>query len=106
MKAEGMGDLWDGEMRPCLVLGKRVLVLKQDGVVHAYADACAHLNVPLSEGRFEGGVLTCRAHEFRYDAATGAGLNPRTARLEPYAAKLEGGQVWIDLTLGTPPAPP
>jgi toluene monooxygenase system ferredoxin subunit len=101
-KAEGMGNLWDGEMRSCRLEGRRVLVLKQDGAVRAYEDKCAHLGVPMSEGRFEGGVLTCRAHEYQYDADTGMGINPRAARLKSYPAKLEGGDVWVDVTAEIP----
>jgi toluene monooxygenase system ferredoxin subunit len=97
-KAEGMEDLWDGEMRSCRVDGRRVLVLKLEGAVRAYEDRCAHLAVPMSEGRFEGGVLTCRAHEYQYDAATGEGINPRTVRLKAFPARLEKGEIWVDVT--------
>jgi toluene monooxygenase system ferredoxin subunit len=97
-KAEGMEGLWEGEMRACRVEGQPVLILKQDGAVHAYEDRCAHKAVPLSEGRLEGGVLTCRAHEFSYDAASGKGINPGNARLRAYAAKQEAGDIWVDVT--------
>ena len=97
-KAEGMADLWEGEMRGCRVEGHPVLVLKQAGVVRAYSDRCAHLAVPLSEGRFTDGVITCRAHAFSYDAATGGGINPGNVRLRAYAAKTEAGEIWVDLT--------
>ncbi len=97
-KAEGMGDLWEGEMRSCKVEGNPVLLLKQAGRVHAYADRCAHQAVPMSEGRFRDGVLTCRAHEYAYDAATGAGINPGNVRLRAYATKSEAGEIWVDTT--------
>ena len=96
-KAEGLADMWEGEMRACRVAGMRLLIIKQAGAVRAYADRCAHLGMPLSEGRFRDGVITCRSHEFTYDAATGSGINPGNVRLQPFAAKCEEGEIWVDL---------
>lgn len=100
-KAEGLEDLWEGEMRACRVEGKPILVLMQEGAVRAYLDRCAHLGVPMSEGHFQRGLLICRAHAYVYDAATGQGVNPRNVHLQSYPAKREEGSVWIDLGEGT-----
>ena len=97
-KAASLADLWSGEMRGVLVDGRRVLLVNLDGDVHAYEDRCLHQSVPLSEGRLEGHVLTCSAHEWQYDACTGRGINPENVRLRGFAVRLEGDDVLVDVT--------
>lgn len=70
-------ELWIGEMRPVVVGGRRVLLLRTERGVHAYEDRCPHLGYPLSRGSLGGATLTCGAHEFRFDADTGRGKNPK-----------------------------
>jgi toluene monooxygenase system ferredoxin subunit len=92
-----LGELWDGEMRGVLVDGRHLLLVKLDGCMHAYADRCPHLGTKLSTGTFEDGVITCAAHCFEFDARTGAGVNPRNARLHIYAVAVEGDDVLVEL---------
>jgi toluene monooxygenase system ferredoxin subunit len=91
-----LADLWDGEMQSCPVGGRQVLMLKLDGVVHAYEDRCAHQGVPLSEGELEGGVLTCRAHHWQYDASSGRGVNPAAACLKALPVRVEDDCILVD----------
>jgi toluene monooxygenase system ferredoxin subunit len=90
--------LWSGELRGCVVDGRKVLVARRGAEVLAYEDRCAHLGVPLSQGRLEGDVLTCSAHEWTYDLRTGRGLNPASACLKRFPVKVEDGQVWVDVS--------
>jgi toluene monooxygenase system ferredoxin subunit len=89
-------ELWVGEMRSCDVAGRRVLLLRLQSGVYAYEDRCAHLRVPLSEGTLRHGVLTCSAHAFEYDAATGRGINPKNTRIVALPVRIEGGHIWVD----------
>jgi nitrite reductase/ring-hydroxylating ferredoxin subunit len=38
-------------------------------------------------------------HGWSYDAATGEGINPRSARLHRNAVKIENGKDWVDVEL-------
>ncbi len=96
-KAARLEELWSGEMRGITLAGRKVLLVNLEGTVRAYEDRCAHLGVPLSEGRLEGTRLTCRAHHWQYDAATGRGLNPAAARLIPLATRVENGDVLVEI---------
>jgi toluene monooxygenase system ferredoxin subunit len=89
-------DLWTGELRGFLLADRRVLLLRTDAGVFAYEDRCAHLGVPLSQGKLSGNVLTCRAHHHSYDASTGLGINPRGARLNALPVRIENGVVSVD----------
>ena len=96
-KVAALDDLWSGEMKAVAVKGVKVVLLRRDSTVIAFEDRCAHLGVPLSQGRLEGDVLTCAAHEWQYDVTSGQGVNPAKARLRRFAVKVDAGQVWVDV---------
>jgi toluene monooxygenase system ferredoxin subunit len=77
--------------------GARLVMVRLGDDVHAYADRCAHLGFALSEGLLEGKILTCAAHHWQYDASTGCGVNPPTARLVRYPVRIEQGQIYVEI---------
>lgn len=91
-------SLWDGEMEAFDVGDEEVLVVKVDGQVRAYDGICPHQSVSLVEGELENGVLTCRAHEYQFDALTGAGVNPKGMALTRHDIEVdEQGMVRVRL---------
>jgi toluene monooxygenase system ferredoxin subunit len=88
-------DLWEGEMVGYEVDGKKVLLLRHDGKVCAYADRCPHLAARLSEGTLENGTLTCAAHHWMFAAATGEGVNPRGICLTRYEVRIDNHEIWV-----------
>ncbi len=90
-------ELWIGEMRGVTLRGRRVLVLRTEDGVRAYEDRCAHLGLPLSLGKLEDGVITCRAHHYQYAACSGCGVNPERVRLRPYPVRVSDGQIAVDV---------
>lgn len=88
-------ELWVGEMFAYAVEGRAVLLARLQDGFHAVADRCPHQDVSLSEGELAGGVLTCRAHRWEFDLASGRGLNPATARLARHAVRVEDGRVLV-----------
>jgi nitrite reductase/ring-hydroxylating ferredoxin subunit len=105
----GIDELWDGEME-CLRVGNEdILLLKLDGQIHAYQGRCPHQGVALAEGELDGGVLTCRAHHWQFDAANGQGVNPKSARLKSFPVRVVERKVIIEIERGNDgvePAPP
>jgi nitrite reductase/ring-hydroxylating ferredoxin subunit len=81
-------SLWDGEMESFDVDDAEVLVVKVDGQIQAYDGICPHQSQSLVEGDLEGGVLTCRAHEWQFDARTGEGINPRDTCLRRHDVRV------------------
>lgn len=90
-------ELWVGEMRGVALGAERLLVVRLEDRVCVYRDRCPHQGYPLSEGKLEQGVITCRVHEHRFDAASGAGINPRGSCLSAVPTRVEGGRVWVEL---------
>ncbi len=81
-------SLWDGEMESFDVGDAEVLVVKVDGQIRAYDGICPHQSQSLVEGELEGGVLTCQAHEWQFDARTGRGINPRDTCLQRHDVRV------------------
>ena len=97
LRVARLDALWDGEMRGFQVGGRKLLLVKLDGQVFAYEDRCAHLGVPLSQGRLEAELITCSAHHYQYCARSGAGVNPRAVRLRAFPVAIDDGWVAVDL---------
>ena len=97
-------ELWVGELRQVRIERTRVLLLRTDAGVFAYADRCPHLGVLLSTGTLDKNTLICAAHQFQFDAATGEGINPSCLRLHPFPVQCKDGGIWVDVSR-PPPTP-
>lgn len=89
--------LWSGEKQGFTLNGKKVLLVNVEDRFYAYEDRCAHQAVELSKGTLEGHILTCRAHDWSYDARTGEGINPHRIKLKRYPLKIVNNDIFIDL---------
>jgi toluene monooxygenase system ferredoxin subunit len=96
-KVAALDDLWGGEMTARIVAGRKILLVRIGDHTYAYEDRCAHLGVALSEGRLDGDVLTCSAHDWQYDVRSGKGINPASACLTPFAVRIEAGNIMVDV---------
>ena len=90
-------DLWSGEMMGLEVDGTRILLVNIDSRIYAHLDACPHQNSRLSEGTLTGRTLRCARHQWEFDACSGAGVNPQSARLTPLPVKLDGEDILVDI---------
>lgn len=77
-------DLWDGETLTVDIRGRPILLIKVAGSIQAFQGWCPHQAHPLAEAEFDGETLTCGAHLWQFDGATGKGINPRHARLRQF----------------------
>ena len=98
-RAVALGDLSSGEMLGCRVGARRVLLARVGEEVHAYEDRCAHLGVPLSEGKLNDTRLMCHAHYWEYDLVTGCGVNPSGVCLVRFPVRVEDGIVLVDVDI-------
>ena len=95
--------LWDGEMESFDVGDDEVLVVKVDGQIRAYDGICPHQSQSLVEGDLEGGILTCRAHEWQFDVRTGQGVNPTDTCLLRHDVRVSSdGMVQVRLRRRSP----
>jgi nitrite reductase/ring-hydroxylating ferredoxin subunit len=82
--------------RLAVVAGPRELLVLRDGADVRVVDlACPHEGFRLADGDFERGVLTCPAHGWRFDIATGACLTGEED-VRSYRVALAGEDVLVD----------
>ena len=75
--------------------GDRVAVFLMDGKLSAIANACAHQNGPLGEGKIIDCLVTCPWHGFQYDVRSGRSPAPFTEKVPTYRIRLEDGMVEV-----------
>ncbi len=93
-----LGDLWQGEMEEFEVDGEEILLLHtESGNVRAIPANCPHQEHPLVEGTLEGNTLTCNAHLWQFDVASGKGINPDDAKLCFFPVRIENDDVYVDV---------
>jgi nitrite reductase/ring-hydroxylating ferredoxin subunit len=93
-------QLWDGEMECFRAGDTTILLLKINGQFHAYQAHCPHQGASLAEGELDGGLLTCTAHKWQFDARNGQGVNPKSARLKCFPVRVVERKVLIEMDLG------
>jgi len=80
------------------IMARAVGVFKEaDGSFRAMEVGCKHELADLTTGRIKGDEVTCPWHGWRYNLRTGECLWGGTARLRPYACKVEGDNIYISL---------
>ncbi len=75
--------------------GDRVAVFLMEGKLSAIANACAHQNGPLGEGKIIDCLVTCPWHGFQYDVRSGRSPAPFTEKVPTYRIRLENGMVEV-----------
>lgn len=84
-----------GRTRPTAVLLALI-----DGQVHAFEDACPHAGWPLSDGDFDGCLLTCARHFWEFDVAKGNSRAPVGWPLRTFPIQVDGfDDVLVDVYL-------
>lgn len=91
-------------MQAVTVDGHKLIVLRADGQVVAYRDACPHEGYALSvHGERQDFVIVCNKHLWEFDAATGEHISriPRPqCNLQRFAAREVGEMIEVDLGAG------
>jgi nitrite reductase/ring-hydroxylating ferredoxin subunit len=75
--------------------GKTVALFNVNGTIHAIADACLHAGQSLGYGVFDGKVVRCRGHGWRFDVTTGEVVGAPGAGVACYAARVKNGRILV-----------
>lgn len=93
-------DLWEGDILDVELEGEQVLLVHMlDGTVKAYQGFCPHQELLLADGTWDPdtNVLLCHGHNWEFDLASGAGLNPAGCRLFEYEARIDDDKVLVGI---------
>lgn len=82
--------------------GQRVAVFRHNRALSAIANACAHQNGPLGEGRIIGDCVTCPWHGFQYRLADGRSPEPFTEKVPTYNLRIDGTTVLVNEAANPP----
>lgn len=89
-----------GRINKASIGSVNLILLRVDGEVFAYADACPHEGHALSRGELEADVLICARHFWEFEVRTGKHIS-RVHRpqcdLKPFAVRLAGERIEVDL---------
>ena len=77
--------------------GRRIAVFNDEGTLRAIDDACAHKGSTLADGVVRNGVVTCSAHLWRFDLATGDRQDAPGYAQETFSVTTDGDMVVIDI---------
>jgi nitrite reductase/ring-hydroxylating ferredoxin subunit len=71
-KALSESELPAGARQVVELEGHKVLLLNQEGKIHAVANSCPHMKLPMKKGKItEDGLIVCPFHRSAFDLTTG-----------------------------------
>ena len=74
-----------------------ILLVRSKEGVSALQNVCPHERCYLHTGRLEDGAIVCPGHGWRFDACTGRGISPRTAKLDRYDVTVQDDRIQVAL---------
>jgi 3-phenylpropionate/trans-cinnamate dioxygenase ferredoxin component len=97
-----ISSLAPGNMLEISIDGRPILLIHHMDQVYATAARCTHAQGPLAQGKLQGNRLTCPRHGSVFDIKSGIVLQGpygamKTRELEVYRARVESGQIEVDL---------
>ena len=106
IKLAKVGDFAETRIKSFQILGKFIAIVREpDGTFYATEIACKHNNADLTTGRFDGDVVTCSRHGWKYNIRTGECFNQNSTPLRRHALKREGEDLLVSMTPVEPEAP-
>jgi 3-phenylpropionate/trans-cinnamate dioxygenase ferredoxin subunit len=78
------------------VSGKELALFNVDGTIFAIDDSCLHQGMSLAASKFEGKVVTCSGHGWKYDVTTGSTLSSPGFGVASYPVKVVDGKIMVE----------
>ncbi len=97
LKTVDLHDIPEGEILTMEVDGSDVILSRNGSVVSCFANACAHLGMPMDMGEVDDGIITCPHHGFQYDLKSGECLTAPEVQLQPHAVRVIRNKVEVRL---------
>ncbi len=98
VKAGPLAMLPEGSVAEVRVEGRTVALCNSGGTVYAVDGICPHAGGPLGHGALHGTWLVCPFHAWEFDCRTGENDFDASISVPTYAVKLEGGDIYVDVT--------
>ena len=96
--AGAFDDIDDQDVKRFDYGGRTFAVYRVAGRVYASDGLCTHEQAPLCDGLVMDHIIECPKHNGRFDIRDGRPLRaPACVALKTYPAKVEGGQIFIEI---------
>lgn len=96
-----LDEIIEGGINKASLAGIQLILLRADGELYAYEDACPHERHPLSLGELEGDILTCAKHLWEFEIRTGkhiSRINRPKCDLRSFRVRVVNGVVEVELS--------
>ena len=98
-----LGDIAAGELLMVQVDGTDIVLVNNEGVIHALQGICSHEYFELDKGFLTGDSLTCALHLSRFELLTGDALDPPAELpLAVYPVTVADGRILLELPADGP----
>jgi nitrite reductase (NADH) small subunit len=87
----------EGEAREVVAGNRQICVANLNGCISAMDNVCPHQGGPLGQGVIEDGKVVCPWHAWAFDLKTGVAEHSPHAKVDVYAVKLDGEDVFVEL---------
>ena len=94
-KALDLDELAEGRVKTVTVDQHWICMTHHDGKYGALDNACPHQGESLSEGSLDGTVITCAAHNWKFDVTTGDSPVDPEAFVYTFKTKIEDEYIWV-----------
>jgi nitrite reductase/ring-hydroxylating ferredoxin subunit len=75
IRVAASSEIRDGELHGVEANGRRLLLTRIEGQVHAVINRCPHMGMKMTRGEICAGVLKCPWHGSRFDFRSGANVD-------------------------------
>jgi nitrite reductase/ring-hydroxylating ferredoxin subunit len=96
-----LAEIREEEIYPVNVDGVDLILMRYEGGIAAYLDACPHEGAQLSFGEREGDVLVCAKHLWEFDVRSGEHISRVRRRqhdLKKAPVRIVGEHVEVDVS--------
>jgi nitrite reductase/ring-hydroxylating ferredoxin subunit len=89
-----------GQMLEFKAEGVKIAIANVEGEYFAFSPWCPHQGWPLWSGDLKGDLVRCFLHRWQFSVKTGENIAPGGVPvcLSTYPLKVEGNDIWVDLT--------
>ena len=98
VKVAKTSDIPAGTAKSFIVENEVVAIFNLNNNFYALKDQCSHMDLPLSDGILEDGVIICAYHGAEFDIKTGDVLCPPAYEpVESFEVKVEDDQIYVSI---------
>lgn len=98
VKVAKISDVPAGTARSFIVENEVVAVFNINNNYYALKDQCSHMDLPISDGIVQDGIVTCVYHGAEFDLETGEALcAPAYEPVESFQVKVVDNEIFVSV---------